>query len=79
MKSQPGLMPKALSAVQQPPEAPVPAAQAPQALSQQAPAHENQPVWGSAWTILTILQILLAVLALACGAAAVVIRRLGRH
>jgi len=76
---QPGSMPKALSAVQQPPEAQAPVAQAPQELVQQAPVRETRPVGGSAWTLLTVLQILLAVLALASGAAALVLRRLGRR
>jgi hypothetical protein len=78
-ESQPGVMPKALSAIQQPPEAQAPVAPAPQELVQQEPARATQAGGGVAWTLLTVLQILLAVLALACGAAALVLRRLGRR
>jgi hypothetical protein len=78
-ESLPGVMPKALSQVQGPAEAQPPAAPAPQALVQQAPANGSQPVGRGAWTFLTVLQILLASLALVSGAAALYLRRLGRR
>ena len=78
-ESQPGSMPKALSAVQKPPEAQAPVAQAPQELVQQAPVREAQPVGWSAWTLLTVLQILLAILALISATAMLVLRRFGRR
>ena len=76
---QPGVMPKAFSAVQGSPEVQPPIAQPPQALIQEAPAKTSQPVGGGAWAFLTILQILLAILALISGAAALYLRRLGRR
>jgi hypothetical protein len=78
-ESQPGLMPKALSAVQGSPEAQAPFAQAPQAPIEQAPSPGAQPVGGSAWTLLAVLQILLAILAVVSGVAALVLRRAGRR
>ena len=78
-ESQPGLMPKALSAVQGSPEAQQLDVQAPQELVQQAPPPVKQPVGGGVWTLLTMLQILLAILAVVSGTAALVIRRASRR
>jgi hypothetical protein len=76
---QPGVMPKAFSSAMGSPEAQPPVAQAPQALVQQVPATTSQPVGGKVWIFLTVLQILLAVLALVSAMAALVLRRAGRR
>jgi hypothetical protein len=75
----PDVMPKALSSVQGSPEAQMPNAPAPQGFVQQAPATTSQPFGGGAWIVLTVLQILLAILALVSGAAALYLRRAGRR
>ena len=75
---QPEMMPKAFSVVQGSPEAQSPIAQAAQPLVQEAPATTSHPFLGGAWTLLTVLQILLAILAIVSGAAALYLRRRGR-
>lgn len=75
----PNAMPKAFSSVQGSPEAQPPNAQSPQELIQQAPSTTSQPVGGRAWVLLTVLQILLAILAFVSGAAAFYFRRAGRR
>ncbi len=72
-------MPKALSVVQGSPEAQPPNAQAPQDMFQKRPAPAAQPFARGAWTLLTVLQVLLALLAVVSGVAALYLRRLGRH
>jgi len=77
---QPGVMPKAFSSALGSPEAQPPVvAQAPQALVQQAPPATAQPVGGKVWVFLTVLQIMLAALALGSAAAALYFRRAGRR
>jgi hypothetical protein len=74
----PGVMPKALSVVQGSSEVQQPIAQAPQPLVQEGPATTQHPIRRGAWTLLTVLQVLLAILAIVCGAAVLYLRRLGR-
>jgi hypothetical protein len=76
---QPGVMPKAFSAIQGSPEAQAPISQVPQALIQALPVTTSRPVGVGAWTLLTIVQILLAILALVSGAAVLYLRRVGRR
>jgi anti-sigma factor RsiW len=78
-ESQPGAMPKAFSSTRGSPEAQPQVAQVPQTLVQQPPATSSQPVGGKVWVLLTLVQILLAVLALVSAAAALVFRRTDRR
>jgi hypothetical protein len=74
----PAEMPKALALAQGSPQAQPPNAPAPQELARQAQPTPPSPVGGRVWTLLILLQVLLAVLALASGIAAVYLRRSGR-
>ncbi len=75
----PGAMPKAFSAVQGSPEAQSLELQAPQEISQQPPAARSQTAENRIWMVLAATQILLAILALASGAAALYLRRQARR
>jgi hypothetical protein len=72
-------LPKALSAVQGSPEAQQPIAQSPQALIQQSPQTTPPPVGVRVSNLLTVMQILLAVLALVTSAVTLYFRRAGRY
>jgi hypothetical protein len=74
----PSSMPKAYSMVEGSPEAQSQNDQIPQELGQQPPPI-SQGVGGRVWILLTILQVLLAILALICGIAALFLRRLDRR
>jgi len=74
----PAEMPKALALAQGSPQAQPPNAPAPQELARQAQPIAQSPVGGRVWTLLIVLEVLLAVLALASGIAAVYLRRSGR-
>jgi len=76
---EPGAMPKAFSAVQGSPEAQSLEAQAPQEIAQQPSTARSQTAENRVWMVLAATQILLAILALASGAAALYLRRQARR
>ena len=72
-------MPKALALAQGSPEAQPPGVAVPQELAREAQSTPQSPSSGRVWTLLIVLQVLLALLALASGFTALYLRRAGRR